>query len=178
MVFAVGYLFADASQFNSSAMLYGLARHQLFSFLLVGEALASVALVYYFSTHGSLWHAAVGCSAAMFVTRGLLTPYLLCRHLRYPVARYFADVAARPVMVGVLAGAAMWLCRNTWLPGTTMPGIAVAVLLTSTLCVLLAGRLCLFPEHYGWAVGIVRRMAPWSERPVRAWLGIPVSVEP
>ncbi len=178
MVFAVGYLLADASQFNSSAMLYGIAKHQLFSFLLVGEAIASVAFVYYFSTQGSLWHAAVGCSAAMFLTRGLLTPYLLCRHLRYPLARYLADVAVRPLVAGVLAGAAVWLCRSTWLPGTTVPGIVVAVLLTSTLCVLLAGRLCLFPEHYAWAVGIVRRRAPWGERPVRAWLGIPLSVEP
>jgi O-antigen/teichoic acid export membrane protein len=172
-VFAVGYLLADAGQFSSSAILYGLARHQFFSVLLIGEALATVTLVYHFANAGNLFYAAIAASVAMVISRGLLTPYVLCRHLRYPALRYLAEIAARPLLVGVASGLVMWWAKTTWLPGVSFLEIAVAMTLTTALCVVLGGRLCVLPEHRAWAIETVRQRAPLAERVVRLLLGIP-----
>ena len=174
-VFAVGIVFADASQFSASSMLYGLARHQAFSVLLVCEAVISSALVFYFARSGSVWLAAIACAAAMILNRGLLTPWLLCRYLRYPLARYLTAVIVPPVTAGLLTGLVMMICHSTWLPGRTYPHIGVAILLTSGLFLVIGGRLCVFPEHHSWVLTIIRGRAPWAEAPVRAWLGIPAT---
>ena len=175
MVFAIAFLLADASQFSSSAMLFGLARHQVYSLTLVAEAAVTITLVFVFAAAGNFVDAAIGASVAMVINRGFVTPYLLCRHLGYPVTRYIADIVTRPLLVGLAAGALMWLCKVTWLPGTTYFGIGTAMALTAAICGLLGGRLCILPDHYGWVVATIRERAQWIEQPVRVWLGIPRS---
>lgn len=172
MVFAIAFMLGDASQFSSSAMLFGLARHQVYSFTLVAEAVVTFALVFAFAAAGNLLAAAIGASIATVINRGFVTPYLLCRYLKHPVSRYIAAIVTRPLIVGVVAGGLMWISKTTWLPGTTYLGIGVAMVLTGSICALLGGRLCILPDHYGWIVATVRERAPWFEQPVRTWLGI------
>jgi O-antigen/teichoic acid export membrane protein len=170
-VFLLGVVFADASQFNSSSMLYGLGRHRVFGFLLLAEGLVSSALVYYFALNGSLWHAALAASTLMILNRGLVTPYLLCLHLRYSVVRYLAEVSVRPLAAGVAAGLVMWGLKAAGLPVASLVDAAVAGVLTTAVFGLIAGRICVLPENRDWVVTLVARRAPRLVPAVRAWLG-------
>jgi O-antigen/teichoic acid export membrane protein len=170
-VFLVGVVFADASQFNSSSMLYGLASHRVFGFLLLAEGIVSSALVYYFASIGSLWHAALAASALMIINRGLVTPYLLCRHLDYSVVRYLAEVSARPLAAGLLAGAVMWGLKTAGLPVTSLVQVGVAGLLTTGVFTLIAGRLCVLAEHRDWIVTVIASRSPALVPLTRVWLG-------
>jgi O-antigen/teichoic acid export membrane protein len=170
-VFLLGVVFADASQFNSSSMLYGLARHRVFGFLLLAEGVLSSAVVYYFAQAGSLWQAALGASVLMIVNRGLVTPYLLCQHLQYSVVRYLAEVSLRPLAAGAVAGGVMWGLKAAGLPTASLVDLALAGLLTTFVFGLLAGRACVVPEHRDWLVALVARRAPWLLPATRVWLG-------
>lgn len=170
-IFLMGVVLADASQFNSSSMLYGLARHRVFGFLLLAEGLVSSALVYYFARAGSLWHAALAASALMIINRGFLTPYLLCLHLQYSLVRYLAEVSIRPLASGVLAGAVMWGLKAAGLPVSSLLDLALAGLLTTGVFALIAGRACVLAEHRDWIVTLVARRAPALVPATRAWLG-------
>jgi O-antigen/teichoic acid export membrane protein len=170
-VFLLGVVFADASQFNSSSMLYGLARHRVFGFLLLAEGLLSSALVYYFARAGSLWHAALAASVLMIINRGLLTPYLLCLHLQYSLVRYLAEVSIRPLAAGVATGLVMWGLKAAGLPVASLVDLALAGLLTTGVYVLIAGRFCVLAEHRDWIVTLVARRAPGLVPATRAWLG-------
>ena len=170
-VFLVGVVFADASQFNSGSMLYGLARHRAFGILLLIEGLLSSALVYHFASTGTLWHAALSASLLMIVNRGLVTPYLLCQQLNYSLLRYLGEVSVRPLATGALAGAVMWSFRAMGLPLTTLVDIGVAGVLTTAVYVVIAGRFCVLAEHRDWLLMLVARRAPRLVPATRAWLG-------
>jgi O-antigen/teichoic acid export membrane protein len=170
-VFLLGVVLADASQFNSSSMLYGLARHHGFGFLLLAEALLSSALVYYFARAGSLWNAALAASILMIISRGVLTPYLLCLHLRYSLVRYLADVSIRPLAAGVIAAGVMWGVKTAGLPMTSLLDLGLAGVLTTAVYALIAGRLCVLPEDRDWIMTLVASRAPRLVPATRVWLG-------
>ena len=52
-IFVIGG-FADASQANSGSMLYGLAKHQVFTQLMLAESLLSLSAIAYFTSAGDL----------------------------------------------------------------------------------------------------------------------------
>ena len=169
-VFLAGALLADASHFNSGSMLYGLAKHQVFSWILLAESVVSLALVYHFAQQGNLMGAAVASAVVMVFNRGCVTPFLLCRHLKYPVSRYAVEVAVRPLAAGVLVAAAIWVCRNTWLPGRTFAELGTAGALSAGAYFLVAGRWCVLEEDQLWLLDLIRRNARFFERPARRWL--------
>jgi O-antigen/teichoic acid export membrane protein len=170
-VFVLGTMLADAGQFNSGTILYSLARHRVLASALAVEAVLSSALVYFYAARGDLFMAALASTVLMVANRGCLTPYLVCRHLDYPVRRYIAAIAVRPLAAGAAAGAAMWVSRMTWLPGTTLAEIILAGVLGTVLVVALAGRYCLPEEHQADVLNLAKARAPFLERAARWWLG-------
>lgn len=171
-IFLAGTLFADAGQFNSSSMLYAMARHRVYSWALLVESLISLALIYHFARQSNLWGAASASALVMVLNRGCLTPYLLCRYLQYPVRRYIAEIAGRPALVGVLSAAMLWICRITWLPGRNLPELALAAAIGSALFFVTASRYCLLGEHRIRIIDLIGRKAPRFEKPARRWLGL------
>jgi O-antigen/teichoic acid export membrane protein len=169
-VFTIGVLFSDAIQFNSSSMLYGMARHQVYSALRMLEGILSTACVYYFARQGDLWSGVVAITALMIVNRGIVTPILLCRELRYPVLKYLSEIVVLPLSAGLAVAGIMWLVRMAWTPAT-IPELIAAGALSTSLYGLLAGRLCFLPEHHSRILDLVRRKAPSFEKYARLWLG-------
>lgn len=170
-VFVIGVLFSDAIQFNSSSMLYGLARHQIYSALRMVEGVLSTACIYYFARHGDLWNGAAASACLMIVNRGLVTPVLLCRELQYSPLRYLTEIVKRPLAAGLAVTAVMWVSRVTWLPGRTLVEVGVAGALSTMLFGAIAGRFCVLPEHHARLVELVRRKVPTLEKYVQYWLG-------
>ena len=142
----LGTLLSDAAQFNSSSMLYGLGKHQTVSRLLLVESVLSMLLIYHFATRADLVSAAAASAALMVLNRGVVTPYLLCRQLTYPVRRYVVEIAARPLAAGLFVAAILWVCRVTWLAGKTGSEIGLAVVICSSLYFLVACRVLRAPR--------------------------------
>jgi O-antigen/teichoic acid export membrane protein len=171
-VFLAGALFAEAAQFNSVSILYALAKHRFSAWALLAESLISMALIYHYVQEEALWSAAALSSVIMFLNRGCLTPILLCRHFEYPVRRYVAAIVSRPLAVGGIVAATIWLCRMVWLPGNTLFGIALGGALSSLFCLIGAGRYCLTEEHQITVLDAIRQNAPSFHRSAHRWFGV------
>jgi O-antigen/teichoic acid export membrane protein len=172
-VFVIATVAADASQFCSSSMLYSMAKHRVYSWALLVESVISAALIAHFAARGDLFAAAVASSLVMVVNRGGLTPFLLCRYLDYPVGRYIAEIAIRPLTLAAGVGGVLYVCRLTWLPGRTLPELIFAGALGSALFLLSAGRYCLLGEHQLRVIDVLGRKAPRLASPARRWFGLP-----
>jgi O-antigen/teichoic acid export membrane protein len=172
-VFVLCTVLSDAMQFNSSSMLYGMARHRAFSWLLLAEGLAATGLIYEFARGGDLFNAALASSLVMVVSRGFLTPYLLCRELGYPTAKYIVRIAGPPLGAGLAVAAAMWACRVTWLPGDNLGQVVLAGALGTAAFLLLAGRFGVLPGDRAGVLDIVSARAPYLKGATRLWFGSP-----
>lgn len=172
-VFVICTVLSDAMQFNSSSMLYGMARHRAFSWLLLAEALAATGLIYEFARGGDLFTAALASSLVMVGSRGFLTPYLLCRELGYPTAKYVVRIAGPPLGAGLAVAAVLWACRATWLPGDTLGQVALAGALGTAAFLLLAGRFGVLPGDRAGVLDVVSARAPYLTGATRLWFGSP-----
>jgi len=132
----------------------------------------SMAFTYHFVQRSDLLSSAAASAIIMILNRGLLTPYLLCRHLNYRMSRYLAEIAGYPLAAGVLTAGALWLCRISWLPGTTLLQLTVAGALGSALFLVGAGRYCVLAEHPVRVLDLIRQKSPSFEKPARGWLGM------
>ena len=136
-----------ASQFNSGAMLFGVAGHQDYAKSFVAEAVIGVlgmlAVAPHFGAVGITW---VVCAVGS-LNRGLLTSWLVCRRLNASWRQFIASIYSRPITVGVAIFALAWLIRMET-PGHRGVLLLLAI---SALIVLLYAALCLawcVPEEH------------------------------
>ncbi len=156
-ILLLGTAFAQAGQFASSAILFGLARHHRYAQGLAVEAvigfLGILAAVPRFGIAG----AAAAIFGAMFVIRGLSTPWLFCRYLKLEYGKYMRSILWRPVLTGLpvlllLYGLKTWV----WAGGSWLQLLVVAAL-TATTYLGLAYFSCLEPAHRVWLAEWVGR---------------------
>lgn len=116
-VFVLSTTLAVAGQFNSSQILFGLAKHGTYSKALIAEgALALGAMTIVLPRYGIFGAACVASGFAIF-NRAIVTPFLLCRLMNFSVVRYLRDIYAIPVANAVPAlGYAVWI-RMHWIGG-------------------------------------------------------------
>jgi O-antigen/teichoic acid export membrane protein len=171
-LFILSTIFADAAQFTSQAVLYSLAKHRVLAWSLLAESIITISLVFHFASRGDLWHAALSAAILSLLNRGLMTPFLLCRQLEYPLWRYIGQILFRPISAGAMAAAVLWLLRRTWLPGENYLELGAAGVIGSVLFCVLAGRYCLPTEHQRLALAVIRQRAPAFEAPARHWFGV------
>jgi O-antigen/teichoic acid export membrane protein len=136
-----------ASQFNSGAVLFGVAGHQNYAKGFAAEAvigvLAMVAVAPHFGAVGVAW--VVGIVGSL--NRGLLTSWLVCRRLDVSWRYFMASIYGRPLAVGAVTFGLAWLIRME------TPDARGLVLLTAiaTLILLVYAGLCLtlcIPEEH------------------------------
>jgi O-antigen/teichoic acid export membrane protein len=100
-----------ASQFNSSAVLFGVAGHQGYAKGFAAEAVigvvAMVAVAPHFGAAGIAWVVAITGT----LNRGLLTSWLVCRRLGISWGHFMASIYVRPLAVGAAVFALAWLIR-------------------------------------------------------------------
>lgn len=136
-----------ASQFNSSATLFGVAGHQGFAKGFAAEAvigvLAMVAVAPHWGAVGIVWVVAIVGS----LNRGVLTSWLVCRRLNIAWSHFMASIYLRPLAVGAAVFALAWLIR-----AETGDHRGVILLLAITaLIVLIYAALCFgfcIPEEH------------------------------
>jgi O-antigen/teichoic acid export membrane protein len=108
---------AVAGQFNSSVILFGLARHETYAKTLLIEALASLsAMVAVIPRYGIMGAACVAASFGV-LNRGLVAPYLLSRVMHFHLVTYLRDIYAAPLTLMAPALVYAYWLKTRWIPG-------------------------------------------------------------
>ena len=106
-VLGAGAVIAIAAQFNSTSILYGLARHHALARTLFCEAVLSVACLWYTVPRYGILGAAGVVASLMIVSRGMLVPYFVSRQLSVSFWKYLWGIygasllIAAPLAVGI-----------------------------------------------------------------------------
>lgn len=145
--FVLSTSFALAGQFNSSSILFGMARHQHYARSLLVEAAALVCglllVIPRYGILGAAWLA----SGLMTVNRGLVTPWIVCRYLDFRFSTYMRSIYLRPALAGVpVAVLAFWMKTN-WLGGQNWVELLAALALLGASYFVLGFFFCLEREH-------------------------------
>lgn len=109
---------AIAGQYNSIGMLFGMARHQVYSRTLVLEGLLAFAGFLVVLPRYGIVGAAWAIAGLAVLNRGLVTPFLLCRYLDISYARFMGAIYVRPLLLAVPVTAGGLLLKQQ-MPGGT-----------------------------------------------------------
>ncbi|MGA2770190.1 MAG: oligosaccharide flippase family protein [Bryobacteraceae bacterium] len=111
-VLGAGVVIAVAAQFNSSAVLYGLAKHDSLARAQFIEAVLSVAGLWYVIPRHGILGAAYVVTGLMIVSRGLYVPYVVSRHVGLSFAAYLRGIYAKPAAILAPVAAVAWLANR------------------------------------------------------------------
>lgn len=156
-VLTVGVVIAIAGQFNSSAILFGLARHKNYTRALLAEGLALSAGLYFIVPRYGILGAAWLASLLMIAVRGLLTPWLVCRDLGFSYREYMRSIYLRPALIAIPLLAAAWWARQSVLPGATLVQVLVAAASIGTVYYSAAMLFIVEKPHRGMVFRMVLR---------------------
>ena len=116
-IFVLSTTLAVAGQFNSSQILYGLARHANYSKALILEgALGLGAMMIVLPRYGIFGAACIAAGFAI-LNRALITPWLLCRLMDFSLLSYLRQIYVMPLLMAVpIFAGAVWI-KSHGLPG-------------------------------------------------------------
>ncbi|MCE5310975.1 MAG: oligosaccharide flippase family protein [Acidobacteriales bacterium] len=124
--FTLSTLFAVAGQFNSSQILFGLAKHGTYSRTLVAEGIAALAfMVIVLPSYGVVGVAWVAAAFAL-LNRGWITPYLLSRSLKFRLLGYMRAIYLTPTLAAIPVFFFGFWFKTQALPGRNWAELLIA----------------------------------------------------
>jgi O-antigen/teichoic acid export membrane protein len=158
-----GVTVAQAGQYNSTSILFGMGRHQIYSRALLAEAvltLGGVALaIRPFGIVGAAWVVSI----LMLLNRGALTAWLLSRELGVNYLRFLGEVY-QPLALALPALAVLLALRFTVLPGSNWPQLILAGIIGTACYAPLAILFTVRPEHRQMLLAKLRARLPVPAR--------------
>jgi O-antigen/teichoic acid export membrane protein len=146
-VIAVATTLGIAAQFNSSSILYGLGRHQMYAYSLLAEAILSSAAAWIVIPRYGITGAAWVVAVFMVVNRGLFTSWLFCRGVERSFGAYVRGVYVRPTLAAIPALLVGWGMKLRWLPGRNWVQVLGGMALVAAVYYATAYFTCLEKEH-------------------------------
>jgi hypothetical protein len=83
----------------------------------------------------------------MIAVRGVYTPWLVTRALDSSFLLYMRGIYVRPLLSAVPAWVLAWFMIRNWLPGNTLPQLALAGCICGAAYSAVAFFACLPPDH-------------------------------
>jgi O-antigen/teichoic acid export membrane protein len=146
-IFAISVALAVAGQFNSSQILFGMAKHGPYAVSIVVESLLALFGMAIVLPHYGILGAACVAASLTILNRGLITPWIVCHRLHYSYFRYMMGIYLRPLLSAVpVVGLALWI-KSYWFSGQTWLELVTAVTLIGTTGLLLCLFTCIDAEH-------------------------------
>jgi O-antigen/teichoic acid export membrane protein len=103
---------AVAAQYNSSAILYGLAKHAALARAVLIEAILSVAGLWYALPRYGILSAAYIAAVLMIASRGIVVPYALSRYLEVAYGRYMWGIYGKALVIAAPVSIVTWLANH------------------------------------------------------------------
>jgi O-antigen/teichoic acid export membrane protein len=160
-ILLVMFLFGVAGQYNAGAILIGQGRHSLYSFAVVVEVIASVAILLAFGRQYGAEAAAWASSLTFVLNRGLFLAALICWQNGFSLGRYLTAIYAMPLAAAVPVVALTASLKGTFLPGHTWVQLIAAGGLLTCAYFGAAWFLVLSPEQ---RAGVRSQAARFSMR--------------
>jgi O-antigen/teichoic acid export membrane protein len=146
-IFAVSIALAVAGQFNSSQILFGMAKHGPYALSIVVESLLALLGMALVLPHYGILGAACVAASLSVLNRGLITPWIVCRRLGCGYLGYMAGIYVRPLLSAVpVAALALWI-KSYWFAGETWIELVTAAILIALTGYLLCLFTCIDAEH-------------------------------
>jgi O-antigen/teichoic acid export membrane protein len=156
-VLLLGTTFGIAAQFNSSSILYGMAKHRWFARGMLAEGVALIAALWFIVPRYGILGAAWAASLLMLADRGIFTPWLLCRYLHHSYGRYMLSIYTRPLLTAApVLLFAYWL-KTRLIPGSNLVQVLAAAALIAAVYYAIAFFTSLEREHRGLVIGWVAK---------------------
>lgn len=125
----IGVTIAQAGQYSSGSILFGMGRHQIYSRALLVEAAAVIGGIALVIPHFGVTGAAWVISGLMLLNRGALTAFLISRELKISYLWFLANVY-QPLLAALPAGLVLYALRVTVLPGRNWQQLILAGAIT------------------------------------------------
>ena len=159
MILAIGATIATAGQYNSSSILFGMGRHQIYSRALLVEALVLIASLTLVVPKFGVIGAACVIAGLMILNRGLFTAFLISRELHVGYAWFLASVY-QPLVAAIPVGILMYALRVTVLPGKNWFQLILAGLIVVVCYAPLAFLFSVQPAHRQALLAKLQQLGP------------------
>lgn len=161
-VMAIAITLATVAQFNSSSILYGMARHQRYAYSQIVEAALFFAGLWWAVPRYGIVGAAWVSSILIVANRALVLAGLISRAVNYSLWKYLAGIYVRPIAVAIpVTVAAAWMKRH-WIPGTSWIQLIAAGSLIAFVYYAGAYFVCIEPQHRSIPWTWIRRRMGWA----------------
>jgi O-antigen/teichoic acid export membrane protein len=150
---------ASTPSFVTSMVLYGISRHNIAAYLRIAEAAVNLTLCIILVRRMGIIGVAIGAAVPHIISSSILMPWLVCRAIGYPLARFYAATLTGPLLAAVpVVFIELWLRANYRFDSLVTFFAAIAGVCTVYLvCVLLVA---LDSRERSWVLGHVRRARP------------------
>ena len=145
-ILVFGITIATAGQYNSTSILFGMGRHQVYSRGLLVEAVLLIGTLAVVVPRFGVVGAAAAVVTLMILNRCLFTAFLISRELKVGYGWFLASVY-QPLVTAVPVGILLYLVHITVLPGRNWPQLILAGLITVVCYAPLAFFFSVQPEH-------------------------------
>jgi O-antigen/teichoic acid export membrane protein len=146
-IFAISVALAIAGQFNSSQILFGIAKHGPYAVSIVLESLLALLGMALALPHYGIFGAACVAAALTIANRGFITPWIVCRRLHCSYLSYMSGIYVRPLLSAVpVVALALWI-KYFWLSGQTWLDLISAATIIGVTGLLLCLFTCVDAEH-------------------------------
>jgi O-antigen/teichoic acid export membrane protein len=143
----VAFTLAQAAQFCSSSILFGLGAQRGYAITVVAELVLNVIGTILILPKYGIVGAAVVTSGLMLISRGIISPWLLCRHLGSSFPKYMFRILGKPLVVSAPLLAALIALRRTGVAGHSLLGLALIGAGTTGLYFVGCYITSVAPEH-------------------------------
>lgn len=163
-VMLLGVMIAQMGQFNSGTILFGLAKHDKYAYGLLVEAAVDIILGFMLIPRFGIIAAAWIATGSMIVVRGLYTPWLACRHLRFSFSKYMSGIFLRPVVTAIPLLALTYLWKIRVMSGGSLRQLFVVGVGVAALFYAAAAFTIIKPEHRTLFLARLGNLLPWGTK--------------
>jgi O-antigen/teichoic acid export membrane protein len=161
-LFVISTTFAIAGQYNSTNVLFGLAKHQRYAYGLIVEAVLFIGGMYLvlqqgYGIYGVAWVSAV----LMVVNRGLYTGWLVCQAVEIGFFTYMSEIYLKAVLLALAVGGVAYWAKLNFIPGKGWPQLIAAGVSIGIVYSGLAFLICVEPHHRDTLLVWAKRKLPF-----------------
>jgi O-antigen/teichoic acid export membrane protein len=147
---------ASTPSFVTNMVLYGISRHNLSAYLKMAEAAMNLVLCIVLARQYGIVGVAIGAAVPLVISSAIVMPWIVCRAVGYPLARFYAATLTGPLLAAIPFAALLAWMRANHVFGSLVEFFAAV----AAACVVYAASVffvALDAREREWALSHLRR---------------------